>query len=253
VLRENKSERDYVMNKFEWSDEPGQTAFPVAKAGYPFIFAAMFTTAVFALLGLTTLSLIGLLVTFSICLFFRDPDRVIPTDQNAIVSPADGKVIFVGHAENSPCLESPCIKISIFMSVFNVHINRVPHEGIVKNIIYNPGKFFNAGFDKSSSDNERNAVVVETTDEKNICFVQIAGLIARRIICSIQPGDHVKRGQRMGLICFGSRVDVYLPAQSHVNVIKGNKVKGGSTILGYKDIQREEKAGLGNSLDGDGI
>jgi phosphatidylserine decarboxylase len=235
------------MNKYEWSDEPGKTAFPVARAGYPFIFAAMFATAVFALLELTLPALIGLLVTFSICLFFRDPDRIIPTDQNAIVSPADGKVVFAGHVENSPCVDGPCIKISIFMSVFNVHINRVPHEGIVKNIIYNPGKFFNAAFDKSSKDNERNAVVVETTDGKIICFVQIAGLIARRIICNIQPGDQVKRGQRMGLICFGSRVDVYLPPQSLLNVATGNKVKGGSTILGYKDIQGEEKAGLGNS------
>ena len=221
-----------MTNKFIWSDAPGQTAFPVAKAGYPFIFAAAFTTAVFALLGLTTPSLIGLLATFSICLFFRDPDRVIPADQNAIVSPADGKVIFAGHEEKSPYLEGPCMKISIFMSVFNVHINRVPHEGIVKNILYNPGKFFNAAFDKASKDNEQNAVIVETVEGKNICFVQIAGLIARRIICNIQPGDEVKRGQRMGLICFGSRVDVYLPAETRLSVVKGNKVKGGTTVLG---------------------
>jgi len=222
-----------MTNKFVWSDSPGQTAFPVAKAGYSFIFAAAFTTAVFALLELTTPALIGLLATFSICLFFRDPDRVIPADQNALVSPADGKVLFAGHEENSPYLDGPCIRISIFMSVFNVHINRVPHEGIVKNIIYNPGKFFNASFDKASKNNERNAVVMETVDGKAICFVQIAGLIARRIICSIQPGDQVKRGQRMGLICFGSRVDVYLPVETRLSVTKGNKVKGGSTVLGY--------------------
>jgi phosphatidylserine decarboxylase len=222
-----------MKNKFIWSDEPGQTAFPVAKAGYSFIFAAAFTTAVFALLGLTTPALIGLLVTFSICLFFRDPDRVIPADQNAIVSPADGKIVFAGHEEKSPYLDGPCMKISIFMSVFNVHINRVPHEGIVKNILYNPGKFFNASFDKASRDNEQNAVLVETTDGRTICFVQIAGLIARRIICNIQSGDQVKRGQRMGLICFGSRVDIYLPDQTRLNVAKGNKVKGGSTVLGY--------------------
>jgi phosphatidylserine decarboxylase len=227
------------MNKFIWSDEPGQTAFPVAKAGYPFIFAAVFTTAVFALLGLTISSLLGLLVTFSICLFFRDPDRVIPAEQNTIVSPADGKILFAGHIEKSPYFDEPCIKVSIFMSVFNVHINRVPHEGIVNNIVYSPGKFFNAGFDKASKDNERNAVVLETLDGKIICFVQIAGLIARRIICNIQPGDHVRRGQRMGLICFGSRVDVYLPAESLLSVSKGDKVKGGRTVLGY--ISNEQK------------
>jgi phosphatidylserine decarboxylase len=121
------------------------------------------------------------------------------------------------------------------MSVFNVHINRVPFEGVVKNILYNPGKFFNASFDKASMDNEQNAVLVGTADGRIICFVQIAGLIARRIICNIQPGDPVKRGQRMGLICFGSRVDVYLPAQTRLNVAKGNKVKGGTTVLGYID------------------
>lgn len=222
-----------MAKKFEWSDTPGQTAFPVAKAGYPFIYAAAFTTAVFALLGLTIPAIIGLLVSFSICLFFRDPDRVIPTGQNIIVSPADGKVLYVGREESSPYLEKPCIKISIFMSVFNVHINRVPAEGVVKHIIYNPGKFFNAGFDKASKDNEQNAVIVETLDGKTLCFVQIAGLIARRIICHIQEGDKVKRGQRMGLICFGSRLDVYLPVETRMNVAKGNKVKGGSTILGY--------------------
>ena len=231
-----------MTKKFVWSDAPGQTAYPVAKAGYPFIFAAAFTTGVFALLGLITFALFGLLVTFSICLFFRDPDRVIPADPDAIVSPADGKVLFAGYEENCPYLEGPCMKISIFMSVFNVHINRVPREGVVKNTIYNPGKFFNASFDKASKDNERNAVVVETVDGKSICFVQIAGLIARRIICNIQPNDHVKRGQRMGLICFGSRVDVYLPAEIRLNVAKGSKVQGGSTVLGYI-------AGPANSLN----
>ena len=233
VLRENKIKEMDMTNKFEWSDVPGQTAFPVAKAGYPFIFAAAFTTAILALLGFTILTLTGLLVSFSICLFFRDPERVIPVDKNAVVSPADGRVIFVGREEKSRYLEGEFLKISIFMSVFNVHINRVPHEGVIKNIIYNPGKFFNAGFDKASMDNEQNAVIVETNDGKTICFVQIAGLIARRIICSIQPGDQVRRGQRMGLICFGSRVDVYLPAETRLSVAKGDRVKGGSTVLGY--------------------
>jgi phosphatidylserine decarboxylase len=238
VAGKQKLEID-MTNKYVWSDAPGQTAFPVARAGYPFIFAAAFTTAVFALLGLKTLSLIGLLVTFSICLFFRDPDRVIPSGQNALVSPADGKVLFAGPEENSPYLDGPCKKVSIFMSVFNVHINRVPCGGIVKNITYNPGKFFNAGLDKASKDNEQNAVVVETVDGETICFVQIAGLIARRIICTIQPGEQVKRGQRMGLICFGSRVDVYFPPETCLSVSKGDKVKGGSTLLGH--IFNEQK------------
>jgi phosphatidylserine decarboxylase len=225
--------------KYIWSDLPGQTAFPVAKAGYGFIFASVFATVVFALLGLTFFSLLGLLVTFSIWMFFRDPDRVIPADQDAVVSPADGKVLFAGSEENNPYLNGPCIKVSIFMSVLNVHVNRVPREGVVREIDYYPGKFFNAALDKASKHNEKNAVFVKTDDGKEICFVQIAGLIARRIICYIQPGDQVKRGQRMGLICFGSRVDVYLPAQTRLKVAKGDKVRGGNTILGYLSDEHE--------------
>lgn len=237
-----------MTRKYIWSDPPGQTAFPVAKAGYGFIFAAAFTTVVFAILGWTFLSIVGLGVTFSIWMFFRDPDRVIPGDPNVVVSPADGKVLFAGPEEKNPYTEGPSIKISIFMSVFNVHVNRVPREGIVKKIDYYPGKFFNAALDKASVYNEKNAVFVETAEGKGICFVQIAGLIARRIICSVQPGDEVKRGQRMGLICFGSRVDVYLPDKTRLNVYQGDKVKGGTTILGYmSDDQKNEGSDFANS------
>ena len=237
-----------MTRKYIWSDPPGQTAFPVAKAGYGFIFAAAFTTVVFAILGWTFLSVGGLVATFSIWLFFRDPDRVIPRDQNVVVSPADGKVLFAGQEEENPYIDGPCMKVSIFMSVFNVHINRIPREGVVKKIDYYPGKFFNASLDKASVYNEKNAVFVETPEGKTICFVQIAGLIARRIICSVQPGDEVKRGQRMGLICFGSRVDVYLPDKTRLNVFQGDKVKGGTTILGYmSDDQKNESSDFANS------
>lgn len=222
-----------MVRKYIWSDPHGQSAFPVAKAGYGFIFGAAFTTAVFALLGLTFLAMLGLGVTFAVCLFFRDPDRVIPADNNAVVSPADGKVLFAGVEENNPYTDGPCTRISIFMSVLNVHINRVPYEGVIQKIDYYPGKFFNASFDKASRHNEKNAVFVKAESGQIFCFVQIAGLIARRIICNVQPGDRVKRGQKMGLICFGSRVDVFLPPQMHLSVSKGDKIKGGSTILGY--------------------
>jgi phosphatidylserine decarboxylase len=220
------------MREFSWSDPPSSVVFAVARAGYPFIFAAAFATAVFALLGMRVPALIGLAATFCICCFFRDPDRVIPNYPGAVVSPADGKVVFAGPVDNSRFIQGPCIKISIFMSLFNVHVNRIPHEGRVKAVDYYPGKFFSANLDKASKDNEHNAVFVETKDGKTICTVQIAGLIARRIICTIQKGEDVARGKRFGLICFGSRLDVYLPSDTRLNVEVGNTVKAGTSVLG---------------------
>jgi phosphatidylserine decarboxylase len=220
------------MSGFSRSDQPGQTAFPLAKAGYPFIFGSVFTTLVFAILGLVTLSLIGLVVTFFICYFFRDPDRIIPNDAGCVVSPADGKVISAGVVDNSHFYEGSCMKISIFMSIFNVHVNRIPYEGRINEVQYYPGKFFSANLDKASANNEHNAVFVETEGGKNICTVQVAGLIARRIICKVQKGDVVHRGQRFGLICFGSRIDVYLPSAMRLKVVIGDKVKAGTSVLG---------------------
>jgi phosphatidylserine decarboxylase len=220
------------MDQLTGSDPPGQTAFPVASAGYPFIIAAAFTTAVLALLGLTILALISLVVTFSICGFFRDPDRIIPDIRGAVVSPADGKIIAASIVDDTPYYTGTAMKISIFMSLFNVHVNRVPSDGLVKKISYCPGKFFSANLDKASLENEHNAVFIDMENGKALCVVQIAGLIARRIICKIQPGDRLVRGQRFGLICFGSRLDVYLPADINLKVTVGDKVKAGASILG---------------------
>jgi phosphatidylserine decarboxylase len=220
------------MEKFNRSEASSQTAFPVARAGYPFIFAAAFTTAVLALLGLTALTLISLVITFAICGFFRDPDRIIPDQRGALVSPADGKVISAGFVDNIPYYTGQAMKVSIFMSVFNVHVNRVPFSGLVKEIRYFPGKFFSANLDKASQENEHNAVFIEMENGNPLCVVQIAGLIARRIICKIQPGDQVIRGQRFGLICFGSRLDVYLPPDIKLKVTVGDKVQAGVSILG---------------------
>ena len=220
------------MKKFFNSDPPSQTAFPVARAGYPFIFVAAFSTVILALLGLTALTLIGLVITFCICGFFRDPDRVIPAEKGVVVSPADGKVVAAGVVKNSPFVNGDCMKISIFMSVFNVHVNRVPYNGLVKEIEYYPGKFFSANLDKASQQNEHNAVSIEMENGKPLCVVQIAGLIARRIICHIKPEDQVRCGQRFGLICFGSRLDVYLPTDIKLKLAVGDKVKAGTSILG---------------------
>jgi phosphatidylserine decarboxylase len=220
------------MDPYTRADAQRQTAYPVAKAGLPFIFAAAFVTAVFALLGLTALALLGLVVTGFICFFFRDPDRVTPTGADLIISPADGKVIRVEPLEQTDFYDGACMKISIFMSVFNVHVNRIPFEGTVSRVAYFPGKFFSANLDKASKDNEHNAVFIDTSRGVPVCMVQIAGLIARRIICGVQPGQQVSRGQRMGLICFGSRVDVYLPADTIAEVAVGDRVTAGTTVLG---------------------
>jgi phosphatidylserine decarboxylase len=220
------------MNDFAWSDRPSETAFPVARPGYPFIFASAFTTAVMALLGLTPWALLGLAITVFIVYFFRDPDRVVPNAAGTVVSPADGRVIAIEKADETPYYDGECKKVSIFMSVFNVHINRIPYEGMVSSISYFPGKFIAANRDKASNDNERNAVFIETDQGQRITAVQIAGLIARRIICHIQSGEIVRRGQRLGMICFGSRVDLYLPVDTTIAVAVGEHVRAGTSVIG---------------------
>ncbi len=221
------------MSKFFWADPPGQRAFPVAKAGIPLIAAGAFVTAVFALLELTVPALIGLFGTACVCAFFRDPDRAIPAEPGAVVSPADGKVIVAERVNDCPFLDGPRFKLSVFMTVFNVHVNRIPVAGTVESVHYHPGKFVSANLDKASRENEHNAVIV-TSDEggASICYVQIAGLVARRIISWVQPGDRLARGQRCGLICFGSRLDVYLPPDARPAVTIGEKVRAGTSILG---------------------
>jgi phosphatidylserine decarboxylase len=221
------------MDNFTWADGQKQTAFPVARPGYPVIFAAAFTTAVFALLGLTIPAIMALAVTFFICFFFRDPDRVIPNAQRCVVSPADGKVIKAESCVNPRYYDGECIKVSIFMSVFNVHVNRISFSGIVDKILYHPGKFFSANLDKASLKNEHNAVFITTETGEKICIVQIAGLIARRILCGLQAGDTVVKGRRFGMICFGSRLDVYLPGNMKIDVRVGEKVNAGQSVLGY--------------------
>ena len=220
------------MDKYTRVEPASSTAFPIAKAGLPYVGIAAFATAVFALLGMAFLALTGLAATFFICFFFRDPDRVIPNREGAVVSPADGKVIKVETLEKGRFCTNRCLKVSIFMSIFNVHVNRIPFSGEIDRVAYFPGKFFSANLDKASSDNEHNAVSMKTDQGHEISFVQIAGLVARRIICHVQEGQKVSRGQRFGLICFGSRLDVYLPADTDIAVRVGDRVKAGTSVLG---------------------
>ena len=222
----------YIMNKYSRTEPLSQSAFPIDRAGIPFIGIAAFATAVFALLGIAVLALSGLLATFFICYFFRDPDRVTPVLDGGVVSPADGKVIRVERLESTYFAKGPCRKVSIFMSVFNVHVNRIPFDGRIAKIEYYPGNFFSANLDKASRLNEHNAVYLETGNGQTLCFVQIAGLVARRIICRIQEGDDLVRGQRFGLICFGSRLDVYLPVDTQITVTVGDVVSAGTSLIG---------------------
>lgn len=206
---------------------------PVAREGFPFIFIALAATViVFWLTGLWWARSVFILLTIFVVAFFRDPERVVPADPNSIVSPADGKVIKVERVFDSRFLNAEANKISIFMSLFNVHVNRAPASGKVLKVIYNRGRFFSANLDKASLCNEQNAVIAEGPVGKHFVFNQIAGLVARRIVCYLKEGSVLTRGERFGLIRFGSRLDVYLPADCPVSVKVGEKVKAGATILG---------------------
>ncbi len=220
------------MDEFSWSDPPSRFAFPIAAAGVPLIFGAAFATLILALLGLTVAALVGLVATFGICGFFRDPDRVIPTVPNAVVSPADGKVIATALADGGPFFDGQCRRVSIFMSVLNVHVNRAPVEGRVTRMRYRPGQFVAADRPDASGRNEHNALFLQTDDGRNLCVVQVAGLIARRIICRVKAGDRLQRGQRFGMICFGSRLDLYLPQEIRLQVAVGDRVSAGSSVIG---------------------
>lgn len=206
---------------------------PVAKEGYPFIGFAAFATLVAALLGYSGLTALLFLATTFILCFFRDPERISPARADALVSPADGRVILVEKLMNNGFIDGEVQKISIFMNVFNVHVNRIPCDGRVDKVLYKPGKFYSADSTKGGLENEYCATVITTPAGKTLAFVQIAGLIARRIVCLLEPGDTVIRGRRFGLIRFGSRVDLYLPVATELQIKVGDKVKAGESVLGY--------------------
>lgn len=206
---------------------------PLAREGYPFILASIFVTIVLWVLGLHGISWFFLALTIFIVSFFRDPERQIPSGDDSIVSPADGKIIIAQKVTEDRIFKAEAIKISIFMNVFNVHVNRVPASGKVLGVVYNPGKFFSADKDKASLENEQNAVIIEAKNGKKFVVNQIAGLIARRIVCYTKQGDIVEKGKRFGMIRFGSRLDVYLPVDCKINVNVGDKVSAGSSILAY--------------------
>ncbi len=207
---------------------------PIAVEGYPFIGLFAFFTLFFAAVGWFCLATIGLGLTLFTVYFFRNPERVAPEGENAIVAPADGKVIFVGKVPEDRFFGGEDVtKVSIFMNVFNVHVNRVPVSGTVGGCFYNRGRFLNAALDKASLENEQAGMLIETDAGHKLLCVQIAGLIARRIVSYPEPGDRVERGRRYGLIRFGSRVDVYFPPGAEIEAQLGDRTVAGETVIGY--------------------
>ncbi len=211
-----------------WGEEPY-----IVKEALPFIAIFAFFTLVAAVSRMGGLTWILLFATLGVTAFFRNPPRAIPEDPKAIVCPADGKILSVENAPSANLLAVPSRKISIFMSPFDVHVNRVPASGVVTRKAHMPGKFHVASSEEASSENERTELLIETPEGFTLGLVQIAGRVARRIVCYPGEGDPVQRGKRFGLIRFGSRVELFLPQEVSVSVQPGQRVRGGETVMGY--------------------
>lgn len=205
---------------------------PFAKEGFPFIGAAAGGTLLAGSVGWTVAAAGAGLLTLFFAWFFRNPFRTVPQGVNLVVAPGDGKVIAIEEEYEPRFLKDRSIRLTIFLNVFDVHINRMPCEGVVQDVQYQPGLFLVASKPEATIKNEQNALLLRTPGGVKIVCVQVAGLIARRIVCWVAPGDRVQRGERFGLIRFGSRMDTFLPLGTAVKVSVGDRVKGGETILG---------------------
>lgn len=204
---------------------------PVAREGIPYLVAAMFVTLITAILGWPFITIPLLAITLLMGHFFRDPERVSNAEEMDVVSPADGNVIAIRREESNRLSDKPCMKISIFMSIFDVHVNRIPFSGTVRAINYQKGRFLAANFAKASYENEQSWLAIRTDSGADIVLSQVAGLIARRIVCWPAPGDAVVRGERFGMIRFGSRLDVYVPEDAEILVKQSTHVYAGETVL----------------------
>lgn len=201
----------------------------LAREGWPFIALALVISVLLSWF-LPWFSFIGWVLFIFVVQFFRDPARPVPQQANAVISPADGRIVVVEETDD-PYLKRRALKISVFMNVFNVHSNKSPLDAEIIDRWYNPGAFVNAALDKASTENERNALHLRTAGGQDITCVQVAGLVARRILCYVEKGAKLHRGQRYGFIRFGSRVDLYLPLSAKPKVAVGDKVTGVATIL----------------------
>jgi len=212
---------------------PKLTEYPhpiIAREGWPFLAGAVAASLLATVFGGWLWALPLWLISLFVLQFFRDPARNVPQERNLVTAPADGRIVAVEEVTDT-YLNRQALKVSVFMNVFNVHSNRSPVNGSVEQVWYSPGKFVNADLDKASTENERNAVWIRSDCGFDVTSVQVAGLIARRILCYVKHGDYLSRGQRYGFIRFGSRVDVYLPLTARVRVTLGDKVRAGETVL----------------------
>lgn len=227
----------------------GSTLVPVHREGWRFVAIAAAVTLILYWFDLDLLALLALVVTCWCAYFFRDPERVTPLRTGLVISPADGRVSAIETVVPPPELDlarEPMTRISVFMNVFDVHINRSPVDARIAHIAYVPGKFLSADLDKASLDNERQALTLELDDGRRLGVVQIAGLVARRIVKFVNDGDMLKAGERFGLIRFGSRVDVYLPPGTNALVIVGQRALAGETVLADLASAEAERAGRRN-------
>ena len=205
---------------------------PIAKEGWPLILSAAVLTLLAFLLGWTAVGVALLVVTIGVAAFFRDPERTIPTGDGLVVSPADGRVVTIAPVQGDSLFADAVTRISIFLSPLDVHINRAPVAGRVDDVRYQAGKFYGAYKEEASRHNEQNALRIVDERERNWGVVQIAGALARRIVCHSKAGEMLARGERFGLIMFGSRTDIYLPQGCRVEATEGQRVRGGETIIG---------------------
>jgi phosphatidylserine decarboxylase len=205
-----------------------------APEGWPFMLGGAAFAAAAGLLWprWLPLAVLGVLFTLFCAWFFRNPQRTPPAGVGIVVSPADGKIVFCGDAPAGRYAKAPGRKVSIFMSPLDVHVNRAPVSGTVASVAYHPGKFHVASVDKASLLNEQNGVTLVTPEGRTVTYVQIAGWVARRIVCDVAEGDAVRQGQRVGMIRFGSRVDLYLPVEARLSVSLGDRVRAGETAIG---------------------
>ncbi|HQN17954.1 MAG TPA: phosphatidylserine decarboxylase family protein [Syntrophobacteraceae bacterium] len=217
------------MNSGTFRDK--STHIPIAREGIPYVLAFAFTTLIVTILGYVFSAWILLVLTLLVGYFFRDPGRILTAEDRDVVSPADGKVILIERVDGTCFTQNPSIKISIFMSIFDVHVNRIPLSGTVYGVRYQKGGFRAAQTPKAGRENERNWVWIRGDAGTDVVLTQVAGLIARRIVCWPKAGERVFRGERFGMIRFGSRVDMYVPEESEILVSRGQHVYGGETVL----------------------
>jgi phosphatidylserine decarboxylase len=207
--------------------------FFIAREGLPFFFVGLLCTLLFCFFGLTALCCVSAFFSIYVLFFFRNPKRVAPEASNAVISPADGKVIFIGEAKEVEFTNTSMMKVSIFMSLTDVHINRMPVDGTIEKMQHRPGKFLAAWDEKATEENERQGYLIKTPKQESVVLFQVAGLVARRIVSYLKEGLTVAKGNRIGLIRFGSRCDLFLPLNYKINVTIDQKVAGGETVVAY--------------------